>query len=60
MVGAYLMMLGAAVARVATAFEPGVWLLTASGLLWSAALAVYLACFARYLGAASLPRAVAG
>ena len=60
MVGAYLMMLGAAIARVATAFEPGVWLLTASGLLWSAALAVYLACFARYLGAASLPRAVAG
>jgi uncharacterized protein involved in response to NO len=60
MVGAYLMMLGAAVARVATAFEPGVWLLTASGFLWSAALAVYLACFARFLGTSSLPRAMAG
>lgn len=55
----YLMMLGAAVARVATAFAPGVWLLVASGLLWSGAFAVYLACFARYLGTASLPREAA-
>jgi uncharacterized protein involved in response to NO len=53
---AYVMMLGAALARVATAFTPGPWLLAASGLLWSGALAIYLACFARYLVAASLPR----
>jgi len=57
---AYLMMLGAAVARVATAFAPSVWLLVASGLLWSGALAAYLACFARYLIAASLPREAPG
>jgi uncharacterized protein involved in response to NO len=60
MVVAYLMMLGAAVARVATAFAPSVWLLVASGLLWCGALAVYLACFARHLFAASLPRAAPG
>lgn len=60
MVIAYFLMLAAAVARVATAFEPGVWLLTASGLLWSAALAVYLTCFARYLGTSSLSREAAG
>jgi uncharacterized protein involved in response to NO len=60
MVAAYLTMLGAALARVATAFAPGVWLLVASGLLWTGALAVYLACFARYLGTASLPRDAAG
>jgi uncharacterized protein involved in response to NO len=60
LVVAYLMMLGSAVARVATAFAPSVWLLVASGLLWSGALAVYLACFARHLVAASLPRAGAG
>ena len=60
MVVAYLMMLGAAVARVATAFAPSVWLLVASGLLWGGALAVYLACFARQLIAASLPREGAG
>jgi uncharacterized protein involved in response to NO len=60
MVIAYLMMLAAAVARVATAFAPEVWLLVASGLLWSGALAVYLSYFARDLATASLPRAVAG
>lgn len=60
MVVAYFMMLAAAVARVVTAFEPSVWLLVASGLLWSGALAVYLACFARHLIAASLPREVVG
>jgi uncharacterized protein involved in response to NO len=56
-VGAYVLVLGAAVARVATAFEPRLWLLAASGLLWSGALALYLACFARALVTASLPRA---
>jgi len=60
MVAAYLMMLGAAVARVATAFEPRLWLLAASGVLWSGALALYLACCARHLVAASLPRAAPG
>ncbi len=60
MVVAFLMMLGAAVARVATAFAPSVWLLAASGLLWSGALALYLARFAHHLLAASLPRAAAG
>lgn len=57
MVGAYLMVLGAAVARVATAFEPRLWLLAASGLLWSGALLAYVACFARFLTRPSLPRA---
>jgi uncharacterized protein involved in response to NO len=60
MMFAYLVMLAAGVARVATAFAPSVLLLVASGLLWSGACAVYLACFARHLGAASLPRAAAG
>jgi uncharacterized protein involved in response to NO len=59
MVVAYLMMLGAAVARVATAFEPTLWLLVASGLLWSAALGVYFVRYARLLAGPSLPRAVA-
>lgn len=59
-VGAYVLVLGAAVARVATAFEPHLWLLAASGLLWSGALAVYLACFARFLTRPSLPRAAGG
>ena len=59
MVVAYLMMLAAAVARVATAFASSAWLLVASGVLWSGAFAVYLACFARYLGTASLPREAA-
>jgi uncharacterized protein involved in response to NO len=58
MVAAYLMMFAAAVARVATAFEPGVWLLAASGLLWSAALGVYVVLYARWLIEPSLPRAV--
>ena len=60
MVVAYSMMLGAAVARVATAFAPSLWLLVASGLLWSGALAVYLACFARFHITASLPREAPG
>ena len=60
MVVAFLMALGAAVARVATAFAPSMWLLAASGLLWSGALALYLARFARHLLTASLPRAAAG
>lgn len=60
MVVAYLLMLGAAVARVATAFEPRLALLVASGFLWSAALAVFLACFARYLVTRSLPRTDGG
>jgi uncharacterized protein involved in response to NO len=60
MVVAYLLMLGAAVARVATTFEPRLWLLVASGVLWSAALAVFLACFARFLVARSLPRTGGG
>lgn len=60
MVGAYMMAFGAAVARVATAFEPRLALLVASGVLWSAALALFLACFARYLVAPSLPRANGG
>jgi uncharacterized protein involved in response to NO len=59
-VAAYLMMLGAAVARVATAFEPRLWLLAASGLLWSGALALYLARCAPHLVTASLPRAAGG
>jgi uncharacterized protein involved in response to NO len=59
MVAANFMMLGAAIARVGTAFAPGAWLLVASMTLWSAALVVYLGCFARYLVAASLPRAAA-
>jgi uncharacterized protein involved in response to NO len=60
MVSAYLMVLGAAVARVATAFEPRLWLLAGSGLLWSGALALFLACFARALVTESLPRAAGG
>ncbi len=60
MVVAYLMMVGAAALRVATAFAPSVGLLVASGLLWSGALAVYLACFARFLVTASLPREAPG
>ena len=59
MVLAYLLMLAAAVARVAVAFVPGVWLLVGSGLLWTAALGVYLACYARRFFAASLPRRAA-
>jgi uncharacterized protein involved in response to NO len=59
MVAAYAMMFGAAVARIATAFEPSVWLLLASGLLWSAALGVYFVRYARWLIGPSLPRATA-
>lgn len=57
---AYLAMLGAALARVATAFEPSVWLLAVSGLLWSAALGIYCGRYARYLVGPSLPSAAAG
>lgn len=56
---AYLMMLGAAAARVATAFEPSLTLLVASGVLWGGGLATYLARYARWLVAPSLPRAAA-
>lgn len=56
MVLAYTMMLGAAVARVGTTFEPRLALLVASGVLWSAALATYLVWCARFLVARSLPR----
>jgi uncharacterized protein involved in response to NO len=59
MVLAYLMMLGAAAARVATAFEPGLALPVASGILWSAALATYVVRYAPWLVAPSLPRAAA-
>jgi uncharacterized protein involved in response to NO len=59
-VAAYAMMVAAAVARVATAFAPSLWLLVASGLLWSAALGIYVVVCARWLIAPSLPRAVAG
>lgn len=59
MIAAYAMMAGAAIARVATAFAPSLWLLVASGLLWSAALGVYFACWARCLTGPSLPRATA-
>jgi uncharacterized protein involved in response to NO len=59
-VAAYAMMVAAAVARVATAFAPSIWLLVASGLLWSAALGIYVVVCARWLIAPSLPRAVAG
>jgi uncharacterized protein involved in response to NO len=60
MVVAYLMVLAAAIARVATAFEPGVWLLAASGLAWTAALGIYLVVFSRLLIGPSLARAAAG
>jgi uncharacterized protein involved in response to NO len=56
MVIAYLMMCAAAVTRVAAAFRPGLAPLVASGALWSAALSVYLACFAGWLVAPSRPR----
>jgi uncharacterized protein involved in response to NO len=59
LVVAYFLMLGAGVARVATAFEPRLALLVASGVLWSVALATYLARFARCLLAPSLPRGAA-
>jgi uncharacterized protein involved in response to NO len=59
MVAAYLLMVGAAAARVATAFEPSLALLVASGVLWTAALATYLVRHARGLVAPSLPRAAA-
>jgi uncharacterized protein involved in response to NO len=59
LVVAYFLMLGAAIARVATAFEPRLALLVASGVLWSVALATYLMRFARCLLAPSLPRAAA-
>ena len=53
---AYLMMFGAGAARVATAFSPGLAVLAASGVLWSAALGVYLVRYGRWLVAPSLPR----
>jgi uncharacterized protein involved in response to NO len=60
MVAAYAMMVGAAVARVATAYAPSLWLLVASGLLWSAALGVYFILYARWLIGPGLPRAAPG
>jgi uncharacterized protein involved in response to NO len=58
MVAAYLLMLGAAAARLGASLAPGAVPVTLAALLWSAALCTYLGCFARTLVAPSLPRAV--
>jgi len=56
MVAAYLLMLGAAAARLGAALAPGFAPLALAALGWSAALGLYVGCFARTLVAPSLPR----
>lgn len=58
MVAACLLVLGAAAARLGASLAPGAVPVTLAALFWSAALCMYLGCFARTLVAPSLPRAV--